>query len=259
MGVPDEFGYAHHSGRFDRSPEALATTILNLTKLPKVAVIGMTEIATPERHKALDSALTKVGWELIYQPQHDKDTGIAFDRAVFSELHAVTKVLSKVKTYSTSGHLRASWAALLVMLRFKESEHTYIFSAAHTPSHVATTRDWYHLNRAVAHRSGMKAWNKELRRVTLLWKPTGGRTLSMDLNMDIEQRWVRQYLTRMMPTMHLIHDSRSVDTHDKRTIDVILIGRRTNPLKWFGGRYIRVVEVKDSDHKTIIVHLRRVR
>jgi hypothetical protein len=258
MGVADEFGYAHHSGRYDRRPPSLATAALNLAKEPKVYVIAFTEVSTPARHKALASALDKIGWGLVYQPKQNKDTAIGFDRAVFKQVYAVTKLLSDVPTPG-HGNLRTSWSALSLLLEYRFSGHTYIFSAAHTPSHVATNAGWRPLSRAKAHREGMKNWNNELRRLTLLWKPTGGRAASMDLNMDVAQRWVRAYLLQMMPTMNLVKDSHYEDTHDRRTIDVILIGRRLNPIKWFKGHYLKVIKTSDSDHKAVIAQLRRVR
>lgn len=250
MGIAEEFGYAHHSGRYDQSPESLATATLNITKLPRVSIIAFTEVSSPERYKALDTTLTKVGWGLIYQPDHNKDTAIGFDKAEFNKQYAITKKLDNVPS---PGIRRNSWSSLTALLEHRESQRTYIVSVAHTPSHTISKV------RMNAHREGMKSWNQELRRLTLLWTPSGGRIVSMDLNMDVALKRVRLYLARMMPTMHLIKDSGFVNTHDVRTIDVILIGRRLNPVKWFRGRYVRVIPTRDSDHRTIIVHLRRVR
>jgi len=247
MGVAEEFGYAQHSGRFDRSAALLVSAAQEIIKIPLVAIISFTEIDRAIRNTALRKGLDARGWKLVHLEKFD-ELGIAYDPEVFDLVYKVEKKLIDIPG---GPHQRGEMRALFVLLKYKDTGRTYIASVAHTPAHLSDPA------RRRAHEQGMRAWNRELRRLTMLWKPTGGRIVSMDLNMDAERKIVRVYLARMFPTLRLIVDADWENTHDKRTIDVILIGRRLNPLKWFRGDRLMVLGTKDSDHKTVIAQLRR--
>lgn len=249
-----DIGYAHHSGRFDRSPDDLAAALVELAQTPGVHIIACTEMANPARARAAKRALNAIGWALARVGEHGEEA-LAFDLAWFVAERVVEPQLSEVKTYSTTGRERAPFTALFVLLRDITTDLTYLCSVGHTPSHVGTIRGWFHNGRARQYRDGMPNWNGWLRHYTRLWKPTGGRVLSLDTNLDVAQRWVRLFLRACFPGLRLVHDQEYVDTHDTRTIDAILVGRRLTPRRWWRGQRIRVVRAGDSDHRTIRARL----
>ena len=80
----------------------------------------------------------------------------------------------------------------------------------------------------------------------------------MDANLDVGLAVWRRYLQRAFRGLTLVYDPRPIATHARgRTIDVGLVSRTLNPVRWFKGRRIRVVATPDSDHRSIIVRLRR--
>lgn len=248
-------GYIHHSARFDRAPEQLAQSLVEQAGHDGVNVIGLTEVASVRRVKAARAALDEIGWALAHPPH--AECGVAFDRDVFELVHVREVQVSKIKTWSKTGKLRKPFKVVFVLLREKATGLTYLITVGHTPSHVATRQHWYQNNRARQHRDGLKGWHKQMIRFGRDWKPTGGRVLSMDLNMDLRSRWVRLYVGRHFPSLRIVQDQRYAPTHGSRPIDVVMFSRRLNPLRWFKGKRVRVVKAKDSDHRSVIVRLAR--
>ena len=248
-------GYIHHSARYDRAPEQLASSLVDQAGLEGVNAIGLTEIANEHRVRVARAALAKLGWSLAH-PRH-AECGLAYDASVFELVHVREVQVSWVRTWSKKGKLRPPFKVLFVLLREQASGLTYLITVGHTPSHVATRGHWYKNNRARQHRDGLKHWHKQMVRFGREWKPTGGRVLSMDLNMDLRSRWVRLYLCRNFPSLRIVQDRRYAPTHGSRPIDVVMFSRRLNPLRWFRGKRVRVVKAKDSDHRSVIVRLAR--
>lgn len=249
-------GYVHHSGRFDRSPSALAAVLVSLAKRPGVDAIGCTEMSSAGRAHAAIQALREIGWDLARHGDHGEEA-LAYDASRYRVLKVVERVVSHVRFYTHDGKPRAYFTALFVLLEDLATGETILVSVGHTPSHAGTRRGFYDNLRARAHRDGLPGWNRELRKLKREWKPTGGVVVSMDLNLDVAQRWVRAYLTASFPGLQLVSDGRYVDTHDTRTIDVVLVDRRLTPRRWWRGLKLRVVQTADSDHRTILTRLAR--
>ena len=252
-------GYVHHSGRFDQSPHALGQALVGLAERPGVDAIGCTEMTSAARAHAATVALQAAGWDLARHGKHGEEA-LAYDGRLYRVVHVVERIVSHVRFYSTAGKPRAYFTALFVLLEDLETVETTLVSVGHTPSHAGTRRGFYRNLRAKAHRNGLPGWNRELRKLKREWKP-GSVIVSMDLNLDVAQKWVRAYLATCYPSLQLVHDGRYVDTHDTRTIDVVLTDRK--PVRWVRHArrkvrgFIRTVRVRDSDHRSIITRLGR--
>ena len=248
-------GYVHHSGRYNRTGADLGAALVAQASLPGVSVIGVTETARKARDHGARDALAAIGWAYAH-PEY-AECGVAYDARRFTRVHARVVQVSNVRTWSHDGKLRAPFTVLFVLLREDATGLTYLVTVGHTPSHVATRRGWYRNHRARQHRDGLKGWRHALTYFRRHWRPTGGVVLSVDLNLDLRQRWVRTYLRASFPGLTLVQDSGYVHTHDTRCIDAVLVDRRLRPRRWFRGRRIRVVSAKDSDHRSIITRLAR--
>lgn len=248
-----DFFYAHHSGRYDRSPESLANSFNILAK--SMDVIGFTEVSNPIRAMALRKECAKVGWGFFrVEGKGYSECAVAYDKAVWTIVDGSANVLTEKTFFSGKGKLRAPFTAVFILLQHIKTGKTYMFSVAHTPSHVGTKRGWRKTSaRIIAHRNGLVGWRRQVRAHTKYWRPTGSRVISADWNLDLAQKWVRRYLRASFPMFHIVLDHVYLNTHDTRTIDGVLVGRR---LKKAGT--IKVIKMKDSDHKSVLVHLRRV-
>lgn len=256
MGVTTEFGYAHHSGRFDVNPGLMVSTVLNIAAMSKVAIIAFTEIDQVPANEAISKALHRIAWDLIHVGLHS-DIGIGFDTKVFKLIYKEIKRVGRTAPDPRTPYLRLDYFALFALLKHIDSGEMYVVSVSHLPSNVEGRGGWLPSARARSHRQATRAWHHELIRLQYLWKPTGGQVISMDLNLNVARAWVRTYLLRAFPTFRLVADQPYQGTHGSRAIDTILVSRRLNPLKWIRGDRLKVLAVKDSDHRTVIVHLQR--
>lgn len=245
----DDWTVAHHSGRFSRSPQSLAS-VFNVLRATGARRIGFTEISDPARRAALVEACRRAGWRLAYL---GGDVGIAYDLAAFEVLEAMPTVVAELPYDGPRGHPRAPFTVLTTLVRSRTSGLTYLDSIGHTPAHVATADGWRgRTTRVLAHWRGCRAWWADYRSKARLWRPTGGRMLSADWNIDLRRAFARAYLRATFPALRLIADVRWVDTHDHRTVDAFLVGRSLR----LRGR-IRVLRTKASDHLSVLVRLVR--
>lgn len=248
-------GYVHHSGRYDRTPEQLAGSLLAQARIPGVGAIGVTEVAARGRARGARLALQGFGWNLAHVP--GGECALAYDTWRYGRVRVTERTVSTVKTWSKTGRLRAPFTVLFVQLVDLETRETILVSVGHTPSHVDAGKGWRKNNRSRQHRDGLRGWRQQQTQLRHEWHPTGGHIVSMDLNLDVRHAWVRVYLRRCFPGMRLVTDAKPVGTHGHRAIDVVLVSRQWSPRAWFKGKRVRVVRAVDSDHRSIVVRLAR--
>lgn len=245
----DDWLVAHASGRFDRTPEALVEQFFNLASSGAVR-IAFTEISSKDRRAALEHACAKAGWALVY---HGGDTGIAYDLSVFRVVESLGEVVAELPYKGPHGRPRAPFTAVMVLVESLATGLTYLDSAGHTPAHVATAKGWRgRTMKVLAHWRGCRAWWAAIKAKTKIWAPTGGRIASADFNINLALTFARVYLRATFPALRLVKDGRWAHTHDRRTIDGILVGRALRRR----GR-IRVRRTRASDHLEVLVRLVR--
>lgn len=245
----ERFAAAHASGRYDRSPEALVEQFFQLASDGAVR-IAFTEISGHDRRLALHRACEHAGWVLVY---HGGDTGIAYDLSYFEVLESAGEIVAELPYKGPHGNPRAPFTAVLTLVRSHETGLTYLDTAGHTPAHVATAAGWRGRTvKVLAHWRGCRAWWAVVKAKSKVWRPTGGRMLSADFNIDLRRRFARAYLAATFPGLRLVKDGRWADTHDHRTIDALLVGRSLR----LRGR-IRAIRSKASDHLAVLVTLVR--
>lgn len=251
------FTYIHHSGRFDRTPESLAAALTKHVIDDDADVIGFTETASESRGNALLAAAPPLGWTGYRAPgmgaQALDECTLLWDASKFTLVEANSKVVSDIKTYSTKGRPRPPFSALFVVLRETWTDEEILFVVAHTPSHVQDGAKWFENNRAKQHREGLKEINATARQLGRKHGVSARRVISMDLNLDVAQPWVRAYLATTFIGPRLYTDSTYSDTLGKRTIDIVLVGTA------FKDRgKIKTEKMEDSDHKSIILRIEPV-
>lgn len=245
----DDLICAHHSGRFDRTPESLVEAFFTIAAKGAVR-IGFTEISSSDRRHALAQACERAGWILIYL---GGDCGIAYDLSAFEVLEQEATVVAELPYKGPHGRPRAPFTVTTCLVRSHTTGLTYMDSVGHTPAHVATRKGWRERTvKVLAHWSGCRTWWADYKAKTKLWRPTGGRLLSADFNIDLVRAFARAYLRATFSGLRLVADAHWESTHDHRTIDGLLVGRRLRRR----GR-LRVFRTKDSDHLTVLARLVR--
>lgn len=248
------FYYVHHSGRFDRTPQALVAGFENDRVNHKAEIIAFTEVDAENRFNALKNHATEIGWEFYRPGETQDDVAFVWNPRTFEFIKGYGKILSSIKTYSTTGHLLKPFAGTFVVLRRRADDKRYLFASCHTPSHVDAghwrTKNGKKTNRVRQYIEGMRNLNKEVNRALKAYRINGGRVISADFNINLKALWARTFLKATFPAFRLNKDKDNQNTLGHRRIDGLLMGKR---VRQAGDTHVWVAV--DSDHHTIGVAL----
>lgn len=220
------FTYLHSSGRFSRTPASVKVDLAAWQADETITLETLTEFKGNPRRKAL----VEDGWAMfngVEKPGAD-DCVIRWRTDRWELLASDTAVVSRVRTWSTSGHEIPPQYVASVLLKDRATGHTLLVSISHLPSHVEVVGGLRaNFNRSVRWRDAVRGWKRHLWVLRKQWKPTA-RLVVADWNMNLRTPWFRRYLAKtfpaMDPTWHRPLPRRG--TLNRRIIDVPLVSRR---------------------------------